>query len=74
MDYLASSLTFNLSPDQRTLPLSLLIADDGVCDSSPAETLEIRLNSSDPNITLSPGAASVTILDSPQCGEGEGGE
>ena len=74
VDYLASSLTVQLSNDQRTLPLSLLIADDGICDSSPRETLQIRLSSSDPNVTLSPGVASVTILDSPPCGEGEGRE
>jgi hypothetical protein len=67
VDYLASSLTVQLSNDQRTLPLSLLIADDGICDGSPSETLQIRLSSSDPNVTLSPGVASVTILDSPQC-------
>ena len=74
VDYLASSLTVQLSNDQRTLPLSLLIADDGICDGSPSETLQIRLSSSDPNVTLSPGVASVTILDSPQCGELEGRE
>ncbi|CAI8016676.1 FRAS1-related extracellular matrix protein 2, partial [Geodia barretti] len=67
VDYLASSLTVQLSNNQRTLPLSLLIADDGICDSSPRETLQIRLSSSDPNVTLSPGVASVTILDSPPC-------
>ena len=55
------------SEDQRSLTVSLLVTNDNLCDSSPTETLTVRLNTSDPNINLTPAVATVTILDSPQC-------
>lgn len=55
------------SDDQRRLCVTLVITDDGQCDTVPVETLTVQLTGSDPNITLTPATATVVILDSPQC-------
>ena len=57
------------SDEERRLCVTLEVSADSRCDGSPSETLTVRLNSSDPNVTLTPANSSVVILDSPQCSE-----
>ena len=69
-DYKALSQSLGpFSSEERRLCVSLVVSDDGQCDESPSERLTVNLNSSDPNVTLTPATAAVIILDSPQCSE-----
>ena len=69
-DYEALSQSLGpFSSEERRLCVSLTVSDDGQCDESPSERLTVNVNSSDPNVTLTPATASVIILDSPQCSE-----
>jgi hypothetical protein len=70
-DYVTLSQSLGpFSDEERRLCVTLEVSADGRCDGSPSETLTVRLNSSDPNVTLSPANSSVVILDSPQCTPG----
>ena len=60
-DYQATSSSFNFVTGDNPPCLNIPIDDDS--DRESCETFMLQLSTSDPNIILSPGAATATIYD-----------
>ena len=68
----AETVSQTLGPftnDRRRLCITMPITDDEMCGESLTESFSVQLTTDDPNVTLTPAAATLVIRDSPQCSE-----